>query len=161
VVGYDKQEQRSLATALHNQLFGYRRSFIEIFAAVREAITSRSGAIPLIVGGGVTALLILFLVRRIRRFGWRRGLSLARRQANGDASSVLFYERLLALLARRGVKREPDLTPLEFASGLDLKPALAITQAYNRVRFGRQQLSPAELKDIERALEQLEAVSSK
>ena len=69
---------------------------------------------------------------------------------------MLFYERLLALLARRGVKRDPDLTPLEFAGTLDLQPALAITRAYNRVRFGGQQLSAAELREIESTLAQLE-----
>jgi hypothetical protein len=68
----------------------------------------------------------------------------------------MFYERLLVLLAHRGMKREPDLTPLEFASGLDLQPVLAITQAYNRVRFGGQELSPAELQEIEKTLADFE-----
>jgi protein-glutamine gamma-glutamyltransferase len=156
VVGYDKQEQRSLATSLHNQLFVYRRSLGQIVGAAREAITSRSSAIVLIGLAGVAAFLLFFLVRRVRRFGWRRGLSLSKRPANSNASTVLFYERLLALLAHRGMKREPDLTPLEFASGLDFQPALTITQAYNRVRFGGQQLSPGELREIDRILKQLE-----
>ena len=161
VVGYDKQEQRSLATSLHNQLFVYRRSFVEIIEAVREAITSRSRAIVLIGLTGVVGFLLWFVVRRVRRFGWRWGLRWSRRQVNRDASTVLFYERLLALLARRGVKRDPDLTPLEFAGSLDFQPALSITRAYNRVRFGGQQLSRAELKEIQQALEELEAVGSK
>jgi protein-glutamine gamma-glutamyltransferase len=156
VVGYDKQEQRSLATSLHNQLFVYSRSLVQIISATREAITSRSTAIVLIGLAGVAVFLLWFLVRRVRRFGWRRGLSLSKRPANSDASTVLFYERLLALLAHRGMKREPDLTPLEFANGLDFQPALTITQAYNRVRFGGQQLSPGELREIDRILKQLE-----
>jgi Domain of unknown function (DUF4129) len=68
----------------------------------------------------------------------------------------VFYERLLALLARRGVKRDPDLTPLEFAGGLDLQPAMTITRAYNRVRFGGQELSESEMREIEQSLKQLE-----
>jgi transglutaminase-like putative cysteine protease len=157
VVGYDKQEQRSLATSLHNQLFVYRRSFVQIFSAVREAITSRSRAIALLGFTGVAGFLLWFVIKRVRRFGWRRGLRLSKRQVNNDASSVVFYERLLALLARRGVKRDPDLTPLEFASGLDFQPALSITRAYNRVRFGGQRLSQAELREIEKTLAEFEA----
>jgi hypothetical protein len=160
VVGYDKQEQRSLATSLHNQLFVYRRSFAQIVSAAREAITLRSGAIALIGLAGMAAFLLLFVIRRVRRFGWRRGLRLSRRQVDRDASTVVFYERLLALLALRGVKRDPDLTPLEFASGLDFQPALSITRAYNRVRFGGQELSPAELREIERALAEFEQANN-
>jgi transglutaminase-like putative cysteine protease len=160
VVGYDKQEQRSLATSLHNQLFVYRRSFAQIVSAAREAITLRSGAIALIGLAGMAAFLLLFVIRRVRRFGWRRGLRLSRRQVDRDASTVVFYERLLALLALRGVKRDPDLTPLEFASGLDFQPALSITRAYNRVRFGGQELSPAELREIEKALAEFEQANN-
>jgi hypothetical protein len=68
----------------------------------------------------------------------------------------VFYERLLALLARQGVKRDPDLTPLEFASGLDFQPALSITRAYNRVRFGGELLSEKEIREIEQSLKRLE-----
>jgi len=156
VVGYDQQEQRSLATSLHNQLFDYRRSLAQVLSAAREAITLRTRAIVLIGFVGGAFFLLLFVIRRVRRFGWRRGLSLSKRQANREASSVVFYERLLALLARRGVKRDPDLTPLEFAGKLDFQPALSITRAYNRVRFGGQQLSPAELKEIEQTLAEFE-----
>ena len=98
---------------------------------------------------------VFVLGRRVWRFGWR-GLTRSKRHAKADASAVVFYERLLQLLARRGVKREPNLTPLEFAGGLDLQPALAITRAYNRVRFGGQQLSDSEAREIERALRELE-----
>jgi hypothetical protein len=68
----------------------------------------------------------------------------------------VFDQRLMALLQRRGIERNPDLTPLEFATGLGLQPALQITRAYNRVRFGRQELSPAELREIEKTLNELE-----
>ena len=156
VVGYDKQEQRSLATSLQNQLLLYRRSFAQIFIAAREAITSRSGLILATVLTGLTAFLLWFVSKRVRRFGWRRGLKLSPGLVNRDGSTVVFYERLLALLAHRGVKRDPDLTPLEFASGLDFQPALSITRAYNRVRFGGQQLSIAELNEIEKALAEFE-----
>jgi hypothetical protein len=159
VVGYDKQEQRSLATSLHNHLFAYRLTLAEVVSTLRQEISARSAAIPLVALTGLTAVLLLFVVRRVRRFGWRRALSLSPLQANTEATTIVFYERLLALLARRGVKRDPDLTPLEFASSLGLQPALNITRAYNRVRFGGQQLSAAELREIDAALKQLEGAT--
>jgi transglutaminase-like putative cysteine protease len=157
VVGYDRQEQRSLATSLHNQLFSYQRLFAEIISAVWETITLRSGVIVVIAFTGLAAFLLLKLIKRVWRLGWRRGLRLSRHQVDGEAPTVVFYERLLTLLERRGVKRDPDLTPLEFATGLDFEPALSITRAYNRVRFGGEQLSSAELRKIERSLADLEA----
>lgn len=156
VVGYDKQQQRSLATALRNQLFDYRRAFGRIVSAVRNTLTSHAGAILLIGFSVISVLLLVRIGSRVRRLGWRQGLSLSEAQAKAEASTVLFYERLMRLLASRGVQRDPSLTPLEFASHLDFEPALSITRAYNRVRFGGQELSRDELKEIERALTQLE-----
>lgn len=161
VVGYDKQEQRSLATSLHNQLFVYRRLFVQIASAVGAGISNRAPVIALVGLVVSVAALLFFVAKRVRRFGWRRGLSLSRHRADRQASPVVFYERLLALLARRGVKRDPDLTPLEFASVLDLEPALAITHAYNRVRYGGQELSANELREIESSLISLESTIDK
>jgi hypothetical protein len=62
----------------------------------------------------------------------------------------------MALLAQRGMQRESYLTPLEFAGSVDLSTVLAITRAYNRVRFGGEQLSAGELREIERALGEFE-----
>lgn len=161
VVGYDKQEQRSLATSLHNHLFDYRRSLGQAVAALRKTISAHSRAIALIGFIIVAVLLVLFAATRVRRFGWRRGLSFYKGEQKTESSSVVFYERLISLLARRGVQRDPDLTPLEFASNLDFEPALAITRTYNRVRFGGQKLSPAELQEIDQTLKQLEGDTSK
>ena len=159
VVGYDKQEQRALATSLHNQLFVYRRSVVQIVFAVRSWIAAHSRALVFVGVALAVVLLAWFAALRVRQFGWRRGLSLSPRQIKTDASPVVFYERLLALLARQGVKRDPSLTPLEFASNLDFEAALAITRAYNRVRYGGQTLSTNELREIESGLAQLEAMT--
>ena len=157
VVGYDRQEQRSLATAFHNQLFVYRNLLEELITGVRTG-ASRHGQRIILMGLSVAVfLLVMFAAIRVRRFGWRRGLSFSKVEPKPETSTIVFYERLLSLLARRGQQRNPDLTPLEFASRLDFQPALAITRAYNRVRFGGQNLSAAELGEIEQALKQLEA----
>jgi protein-glutamine gamma-glutamyltransferase len=160
VIGYDKQEQRSLAASLQGQLYDYRRTLFQLIAALRNTIRQKERVVVLIGLGLVGAVLLLVAARRVRRFGWRRGLSIRPGPETPATSPVLFYERLTALLARRGVARDSHLTPLEFASELDLEPALAITRAYNRVRFGGQKLSAVELREIERTLEQLEGAGS-
>jgi transglutaminase-like putative cysteine protease len=161
VVGYDKQEQRTLATSLRNYLFEYRRDLAEFFTAIWITIRSYSRAV-LSIGVALGAMfLLLVIARRVRRFGWRRGLSISNQNAMTPASAVLFYERLTELLARRGVERDSHLTPLEFASVIDFQPALTITRAYNRVRFGGQQLSAAELREIDQTLKDLEGSAQK
>lgn len=157
VVGYDKQEQRSLATSLQSRLFFYRHSLTQMAFSVRSNISAHYQTIVLIMSIIALTILVFLLGRRVSRLGWRRGLSFSRDQSAREISAVLFYERLLALLASRGVEREPNLTPLEFAGILDSPPALAITRAYNRVRFGGQHLSSSELREIETSLTDLEA----
>jgi protein-glutamine gamma-glutamyltransferase len=156
VVGYDQQEQRSLATSLQSVLLKFRHflsiSFNRIFQIVPTDLRGIAA-----VGITVAAVIVLFLLaRRVRRFGWHRGLGRSDRERNHDESMVLFYQRLTTLLAERGIKRDVDLTPLEFAGRLDVPEAWKITRAYNRVRFGRQRLSSEEMKEIERALTKLE-----
>jgi transglutaminase-like putative cysteine protease len=159
VVGYDKQEQRSLATSLQNRLFDFRRSLAQLTTAVRRIVSAYGSTVALTTLALATIALMLLLANRIRRFGWRRGLSFRGQGLDSETSAIVFYQRLMTLLEQRGLKRDPNLTPLEFAAGLELKPALAITRAYNRVRFGGQQLSTAEVREIEQTLSELERQS--
>jgi len=157
VVGYDQQEQRTLATWLQSQLVSSRYFVSRVFTRIVRMLPTDLRGIASI-GITAAAALILFLwVRRIRRFGWRRALRRSDREQNFDESMVVFYQRLTSLLAQRGIRRDVDLTPLEFAGSLDVPEALTITRAYNRVRFGRQRLSAEEIGEIDRALMKLEA----
>lgn len=156
VVGYDKQEQRSLATSVSARVNQYRGSLERLVAAVRRTTFAQSQTIALVGFSLAAALLILFVAIRVRRFGWRWALRFRSRPAKPETSAIVFYQRLTELLKRRGMQRNPDLTPLEFAGSLELQPALAVTRAYNRVRFGGQKLSRAELLEIETALRDLE-----
>jgi len=65
------------------------------------------------------------------------------------------------LMEQRGVARDKHLTPLEFANTLKSSEALLITRAYNRVRFGGQELSAIEKREVERALFALEKLNEK
>lgn len=155
VVGYDKQEQRSLATSFHDRAFEFQRLVADWFYRLKR-IFSLIWQRPLavIAGAGLLVLGILLLLR-IRQIGWR-GLKISSRKVHAERSAIEFYERLTRLLARRGMKRSPDQTPLEFAATAGLRDAIAITSAYNRVRYGDDRLSKLEQKQIEEMLLRLE-----
>lgn len=156
VVGYDKQEQRSLITSLRRQLFEVQRGSVARLNQARGALGSSMR--PILIGFGVAISLIVavFLTRRIRRLGWWRGLQVWNASGETESSRIDFYERLLALLARRGYRRESHQTPLEFAAQVGVSDAATITWAYNRVRFGRQELSAFERRTLEESLANLE-----
>jgi len=156
VVGYDKQEQHSLATSLRKELFDLRRSSVATFARARGALPVILP--PLLIGvvGLGSLMALVLLVMRISDLGWRRGLRVWRAGTESESSRVDFYERLIALLEKQGLKRETYQTPSEFAAALGLNEARAVTNAYNRVRFGAAKLSVSERKQIEQLLSQLE-----
>lgn len=155
VVGYDKQEQRSLATSLHNQVFEYRRVLSGMVAGLKRDLPSVSGGWIFIVLILATVLFTL-VMRRVRRLGWKRGLRISRVAQDPEGSAIEFYERFTSLLATRGLSRLRDQTPLEFAQRSGFDEALTITTLYNRVRFGGEALSGNELREINQALLKLE-----
>jgi transglutaminase-like putative cysteine protease len=156
VVGYDKQEQRSLATSLRSRLFDLRRGSSSAFEGARAALPSVIRPALLVVVGLSALIMLAFVGRRVRHLGWRRGLTVWRTGAESEASRVEFYQRLITLLERQGIKREPHQTPWEFAAGMGIDEAKAITTAYNRVRYGEESLSTAERTEIEKLLTRLE-----
>jgi transglutaminase-like putative cysteine protease len=156
VVGYDKQEQRSLAVSLHNQVFDYGRMVSNLLATIRSYLTTNVltfvvGLIVLVIG-----VTFVFFGRRFWQFIWRRG-DRASLELGRSSSNVQFYERLLHVMEQRGVPRDKHQTPLEFADKLKSKDVMTITRAYNRVRFGGERLSASERQEVERALVVLEA----
>lgn len=156
VVGYDKQEQHSLATSLRRDLLDLKRSSSDTLDRGRAAFPALLRPI-LFSAIGLSALtLTALLAWRVRQFGWRRGLKVWRAGTESESSRVDFYERLIAVLEKQGIRRESYQTPLEFASAVGLNEARAITNAYNRVRFGEEKLSASERKQIELLLSQLE-----
>jgi hypothetical protein len=155
VVGYDKQEQRSLATQLHNRVFDYGRIASKLLATVRGYLTTQTLSIATAAMALALILFTLIFGRRFWHSMWGRSL-VTTGEEDGTYSSVEFYERLLNALEQRGLARDKSLTPLEFAKNLDSGQALMITRAYNRVRFGGQRLSATEKREIENALSELE-----
>jgi len=155
VVGYDKQEQRSLVSSVRRQLGDLEHGSITKLDQARAALPSllKPG---LVVFGSLTGVFgIALLSRRVRRFGWSRGLQVWQ-SPEIEATRVDFYERLLKALEKQGIKRELYQTPREFASTVGAHEATAVTDAYNRVRFGEEKLTEAERAQIESLLSRIE-----
>jgi transglutaminase-like putative cysteine protease len=172
VVGYNRQEQQSLATSLRNQMSSLREVLSEMMDGAKASLTQWVRAIQRAIGlggaeraGGAAWLFIavaavltaflLLLAYRVKRFGLRRGFRVWRREEE-RATVVKFYERMTKLLAERGLKRGKDETPLEFAGAIGISDVMRITRAYNRVRYGSQMLSAAEMAEIEQCLTRIE-----
>jgi len=96
---------------------------------------------------------------------WRR-----RRTAGNQHERVEFYERLVRILERYGVRRGGQQTPLEFAlaAGAELVAdnytrthatlPRRIVEMYYRVRFGRHALDHREADGVEQQLVMLDRV---
>jgi transglutaminase-like putative cysteine protease len=151
VVGYDRTEQRTLATSLHNQASRYQYTVAKGFDWLQRLLSPlwRQPLWALLLA--TLLLAIGFLLFRFKRFGWA-GWRHRTGKVDSARSAIEFYERLTRILAERGIKRTPDQTPLEFATGAGSSEVMTITSAYNRVRFGAEELSAREARQIEELL---------
>jgi protein-glutamine gamma-glutamyltransferase len=167
VVAYDRKDQRALVRTLSSQFNSYSR-------AASESADGLGVRLAALLGGrGPSGLLALAAspygiasAAGLLLFGlgflWlRRGGHLgARRAAKDDkgnaTAAVEFYRRMNAALAARGLTRNTDQTPLEFAEAVGTPEALVVTGAYNRVRFGAGGLTDAEAAEVERCLQTME-----
>jgi len=170
VVGYDSQEQRSLAKSFSNRFYDFRSWVANKFESLKKTLSSwfswvrignEDGSVSyprlilLILFSILTTLGLVLLIKRIRRLGFWR--IFRRRQVEDErGSAVEFYERMIRTLAAHGLQRSAGETPLEFASATGMPDALKITHAYNRVRFGDQRLSAEESAQIEEWLSRME-----
>lgn len=153
VINYDLAHQWRLARELREALvwsqqsrYWFRRKRRE-FTAEMNRVKNRLLANPYALPVGLTMVLLVVLLRRgpvllagLRTFWLVRGVEPDRRLSAPEAT--LLYQRLLALLRRKGYTRAPSETPLEFAASLS-PPELAapvgeFTSLYNHVRFGQQ-----------------------
>jgi hypothetical protein len=159
VVGYDKQEQRSLITSMRTELFDLQRGSLDKFDQARAALLSHLRPVLIGLGSLLGLLAALFLLLRARRFGWQKALRVWQSGDPEETSRVDFYKRLLRALERQGIKRELFQTPSELATAVGSGEVRAITNAYNRVRFGGEDLSERELRELHQLLRSIEAGS--
>ena len=170
-VAYDNAEQRSLFTSVRRGIASYGKEtslFLDLarehfFAWWREvrgdsgltgSISAIGVAIGILAGIVVATLLFVALYRKIvKSTVW---LKLKEKLfGKRGASIVEFYERMLAILASKGMVRFSHQTPLEFADAIAIPDVISITEKYHRVRFGERMLSDTERERIEQQLTEL------
>jgi len=170
-VAFDNQEQSSLARTVKSEFVEYQDKTSSYLSQIQQwmggwwtAMLGEQGnavrsmaigiAIASIAGFVLLILLLKALYRKVINSAiwariWKGVL------AKPHASIVEFYARMVALLAEKGFTREPYQTPLEFAYAVDMPEAVKITEKYNRVRFGDQDLSADEASEIDSWLSRL------
>ena len=170
-VAFDDQEQQSLVRTAQKTFSDYQTKIAIWGGALQELLAAWwsdlrgergfSTSITAIAYGlsilalGVAGVLVFV-------WGYRKALKLKvwswladRFRWNKHGASIEFYDRMLKILARRNLVRGPGQTPLEFAAGVGLAEAFFLTEVYNRVRFGKKQLSRDEKDEVENNLRKL------
>ncbi len=167
-VAFDNQEQRSLFTSMRRGLTEYNTAATNWVEELQEwamawwsevkgdrgAVASAT-AVGIAAAGIAAALAVIFLsIALFRRAkGWRVWRRLGNAIFRSSPPSVIaFYDRMLSLLAEKGLKREKHQTPLEFAYSIGIPEAIEITNLYHGVRFGRSELSDEQAEILESSL---------
>ncbi len=170
-VAYDSAEQRSLLASVRRGASSYGKQTSSVVDSVRaqilewwrevrgdagfkQSVTAVGYGLALLALGIALVLAFVWLYRRIVNLTlWRR---LRLRFFGGSGGSVVeFYERMQAVLASKGLSREPYQTPLEFANIVGIPEVITITYLYNSVRFGEAHLTKEQIVAIETSLNSL------
>lgn len=170
VVAFDNNEQRTMARAFRETILENQAQAAGIWQSIWQQIKQwwnnlkgANGAeqsFQTIAQTVLTIAVIVVFVVLLRllgkRISWRKIAGLFGNK-NDTRRIVEFYERMTHALAKKGVRRAPAQTPLEFALAVNAPEAVKITEAYNRVRFGAQDLTRDETNEIENWLKSLES----
>ncbi len=164
VVGYDPDRQIALASRMDESTrrlgVGWITAWVNDTAASIADWTRRAnhlrGYAPIAVITGTLLLLAILGAPLLVR--WWRAQVRARRLARGQgqaSDATILYQRMLAMLARRGIQKPPWLTPAEFARVLPASEVSVVvddlTSSYNALRFGgRGDVAPRMVLLLER-----------
>jgi len=170
VINYDFLHQVTLAQNLQRAsrdwtdraracLARFHRNTIERFKSWQARAIDAPYAAPLAVG----ILLVLSLLLRGRALArwlvtsW--GLRISPHSKLAPRLATLYYQQMLRLLARRGLKKQPEQTPREFVASLHAPelagPVAQFTDLYQMTRFGAHPADPHEMSQLLARIRQL------
>ncbi len=157
VVSYDLDRQIVLASRMDQSARSLRVRPFELASRwlwQTSAFITRYAAVLIAIGSIAAVVLIFGPVFA----GWWRGRERFKRLERGEgvaSDATVLYQRMLAVLARRGFQKPPWLTPAEFARVLPANDTAGVvadlTALYNEFRFGaRGEVAPRMMQLLER-----------
>jgi len=138
-VSFDALGQRGAVSSIRERIHSLRywiESFMSKGHSAMQHVWNLAMArhskiqILILIGG-----LVLFLATTISlmRIYHRRSIQMARIDGEGIPK---FYRQLTKLLDRKGYRRRPSQTPIEFARETKLAEVVELTEIYHEIRFG-------------------------
>jgi hypothetical protein len=181
VVTYDSDRQSYLSSRVKNTITSYKGSLEETILNFRQYLRTSynsfsSGNLPVkefgVVGILFSVSLLSILAWYFFRFSkeWQVNPNLLfsswwgklfipwlrwSTRSNPQQSAILFYNEMLIVLEKKGFKRKPYQTPLEFALETKLQEVEDITSQYNSVRFSNRPLNSEEHQQVRSLIKQL------
>ena len=159
VINYDFVHQITLAQNLHRVSLNWTERLRTAFADARRFATDRlelwqdravhtaavlPAGLAILAGLCISALLLQPKIRQRLVSVWR--LRIAPPATMTPHLATLQYNEMLRLLARRGIRKAPGQTPLEFATSVPdgnlAAPVHELTAMYHAARFGGQAPDP-------------------
>lgn len=162
IVGYDLRSQRDLARTLGRWLGGGGST--SSASVTREPTSDRPSPLRTIAIVVVLLIVALLIDRAYRALLRGRARSTERPIDASAREIVALYRELEREMARRGVPRATQVTPLAHAESLVAQRApgadlvLAITRRYVEARFGGRGTSAGELAELRASLRALAAI---
>jgi transglutaminase-like putative cysteine protease len=148
VLSYDIDRQLTLAARMEQSSRSFQLRWLDgslngFFARVSaQAADAKRHAAKAVFGIVFLTLLIVFGPQLWRRWRILLRVNRARRGQASASDATLMYERMLALLRRKGIEKPVWLTPREFARSVPDRRAASLieefTAAYNDLRFGNR-----------------------
>jgi hypothetical protein len=191
VVTLDRDEQASLMVEIQHRLLDLKNKALAYYKAAKTWLQKKVNSLFdtkswttadfVKFGGGVGFLAIMLFAFSLAVAYWRRrdvkptGYNpwwyrtfilpilrrIKQRKRDHRASAVLFYEQMLAISARAGLKKQPEQTPMEFALASGYPQIREITTVYHRVRFGKATLDENETRKVSGLLAELKQTIAK
>jgi protein-glutamine gamma-glutamyltransferase len=167
VINYDFSRQITLAENVHRSSHDWGERARRYYRQKQEdvmrfvlALDRRIEASPYFLPTALVFLVALLLFLRGRAmlsYALARWRLRARRGGNVTASlAALEYREMLRLLEKRGWKKAPSQTPLEFASAIpaaDLSAPIAqLTEMYQAARFGEHPARVEQMSSLLRSI---------
>ncbi len=176
VINYDFTHQLSFARGVRQSSVSWSERISSYYHEKRRRAVNflklwqaRLSASPYALPGALVFLLLILLYYRGRALGgfvavrWRLR---SRREGQLPPELAAFeYHQMLRLLERRGWRKSPAQTPLEFAASIRVPefagPVAELTQLYQSARFGSQAADARRVASLLAALKRLHRARSR